>query len=92
MREFEIQFTTKTAGPTGHHEKIVTEVGGATWRMKRDPAIDWLKADPHTFYVKEGEQKIYLVVATHNDKSWLRTSRDWEQPNLLLNLPEFPKE
>lgn len=60
--------------------------------MKREAAIGWLAADPHTFYIKQGEQRIYLVVAIHNGQSWLRTDKDWAQPNPLLKLPDCPAE
>jgi hypothetical protein len=92
MREFEVQYATKAAGPSGHPEKAVSEIAGTTWRMKREAAIGWLEVDAHTFYVKQGEQRIYLVVATHNAQSWLRTDKDWAQTNLLLSLPDCPAE
>jgi hypothetical protein len=90
MREFEVLFAGKTAGPSGHPEKIVTEIGSHNWRLKREAAIGWLSADAHSFYIKQGDQKVYLVAATHNDQSWLRTSADWTQPNTLLELPDLP--
>ncbi len=92
MREFEVLYATKAAGPSGHPEKAVNEVAGATWKMKREAAIGWLTVDSHTFFIKQGDQKIYLIVATHNGQSWLRTDKDWAQPNLLLSLPECPAD
>jgi len=90
MREFEVHFANKAAGPSGHPEKVITEIGGESWRMKREAAIAWLAVDANTFYVKSGEQRIYLVVATHNGESWLRTNKDWAQTNTLLDLPNCP--
>lgn len=90
MREFEVQFASQAARPSGHPEKVVTEIGNPNWRMKREAALGWIKADANTFFVKVGEQKVYVVVAEHGGQSWLRTSADWTQPNELLNLPDFP--
>ncbi len=92
MREFEVLFTTKTSGPSGHPEKMVSEIGGPHWKLKRDSAIDWLQVDARTFYVKQGDRRVYLVVAAHNGQSWLRTHPDWSQPNTLLQLPDFPPD
>ncbi len=92
MREFEVLFATKTAGPSGHPEKAVSEIGGLHWRLNRDSAIGWLGVDERTFYVNQGGQRIYLVGATHNGQTWLRTSKDWTQPNALLQLPNFPAD
>ncbi len=92
MREFEVRFATKVDGPSGHPEKAISEIGGPHWRLKRDSAIGWLGVDDRTFYVKQAEHRVYLVAAIHNGQSWLRTSKDWSQPNDLLQLPDFPAD
>jgi len=92
MREFEVLFTTKASGPAGQPEKVVTEIGAQHWKLRKEAAIEWLKVDNHTFYVKAGEEKLYLVPASRNGQTWLRTSGNWDESNLLLNLPEFPPD
>lgn len=92
MREFEVHFTSKAAGPKGHPERIVIEIGGVIWRLNRESALGWLAADDHTFYIKVGDQKVYLVAAPHGEERWLRTSADFAQPNPLLALPDFPPD
>jgi len=90
MRQFEVLFVTKTGGPSGHPERVVAEIGGHNWRMKREAALAWIAADANTFFVKHGEQKLYVVAAAHNDQGWLRTNANWSESNELLNLPDFP--
>lgn len=91
MREFEVRYATKARGPAGHPEPIAIEIGADHWKLPRESALAWLEADNHTFYIIVDGQRRYLVSAIHNGQSWLRTDSDWNQPNLLLNLPDFPK-
>ena len=92
MREFEIHFVTQAPGPAGHSEKTVTEIGTQYWKMKCAAAIEWLKGDPHTFYIRIGERKVYLVAPLRDGQAWLRTSLKWSEPNRLLELPGFPAD
>lgn len=92
MREFQVHFTTKAPAPKGLTEQVVTEIGARNWKLQRESALEWLEVESHTFYVLIDERKIYVVAASWNDRLWLRTSRNWDEPNLLLNLPEFPPD
>jgi hypothetical protein len=68
--------------------------GGKRWHLPEDDIIIELKKPDTTrrwnFYVSVNGRTVWVIVATHNGRNYLRTEADDYAPNNLLNLPECP--
>jgi len=76
------------------HERIqnVGGVGanGVRWKYSEAEAIRDIKAGTYSFYVNVNNRVVWVVIATHNGREYLKTEADGYAPNNLLNLGECP--
>lgn len=85
---------TKRGGHHNPHERIQGIGGGASaltqwWRAEAD-AIMEVGRDPKAYFVSVGERSIWLTVANHLGRKYLKTQADGYSPDNLLALPECP--
>jgi hypothetical protein len=69
--------------------------GGKAWYLPESDIIAELKKPELTrkwsFYVSLAGRSVWVVVASHNGRDYLKTQPDGYAPNNLLNLPECPR-
>ena len=74
------------------HERIShiggTNSDGTQWKKTEDQIIAAIKSGNWKFYVDGGGKGIWLVVATHQGREYLKTEEDGVEPSSLLNLPD----
>ena len=79
------------------YERIVSigcaEVGtGLHKRFTEDEAINRIDSHADQFYVERPVgHRVWVVVAEHEGRKYLKTEADGEKPNNLLALPECPQ-
>jgi Protein of unknown function (DUF3892) len=74
------------------HERILY-IGGFTdrqWKITEDEAIAYINSGEWQFYVSVNGKSVWVVIATHNGREYLKTEPDGYAPNNLLALPECP--
>lgn len=74
------------------HERI-QNIGGYTnkaWKISEEAAVAYIKNDEWQFYVSVNGKSVWVVVATHNGREYLKTEADGYSPDNLLSLPECP--
>jgi predicted secreted protein len=72
------------------HERIIG-IGGAGWWRAEDDAIRDVERDPESYYVSVGGKTVWVIVATHNGRKYLKTTADGYAPDNLLSLRDCPK-
>ena len=78
---------TKRGNHYSAHERIQA-IGGSGWRDNEDVAIANVKRDPRSYCVSVGTHSVWVIVATHNGREYLKTQNDGYSPDNLLALPE----
>ena len=63
---------------------------GRPWKMSQPDAIAAISAGRERFWVSAGGASVWVIVAQHNGRSYLKTQNDGLQPDNLLSLPECP--
>ena len=89
----QVMCITKRGDHYDPHERIQGIGGnqaGVQWWRDEDSAINDVIKDPSSYYVNVNNQKVLVVVASHNGRKYLKTERDGYAPNNLLNLSECP--
>jgi hypothetical protein len=72
------------------HERI-WRVGGTSaggWILTEEQAIAGIESGTWQFVVSVGGTSVWVIVATHLGRKYLKTQNDGLQPNNLLSLPE----
>ena len=85
---------TKRGEHYNPHERIQGiggVVGGARWWRAEDDAIADVERDSSSYYVTVNGKTVWVVVAIHNGRKYLKTQADGYAPNNLLALPECPR-
>lgn len=76
------------------HERI-QGIGGIErairWWRSEDAAIADVERDGTSYYVSVKGRSVWVIVATHNGRKYLKTEADGYEPNNLLALPECPR-
>jgi hypothetical protein len=76
------------------HERI-QGIGGveaaARWWRSETEAISDVERDTRSYFVSVGGKSVWVVVATHNGRKYLKTEADGYAPNNLLSLPDCPR-
>ena len=75
------------------HERIQGIGGimnGARWYRAEEDAIRDVEADPTAYYTSVNGKSVWIVVAKHNGRKYLKTEPDGYSPDNLLALPECP--
>jgi Protein of unknown function (DUF3892) len=83
----------KRGGHYNPHERIQA-IGGVDgsmrWKDSEERAIANVKRDPTSYYVSVNGRSVWVVVAQHNGREYLKTEPDGYSPDNLLALPECP--
>jgi hypothetical protein len=84
---------TKRGNHYNPYERIQAVGGGfglGRWRRSEDDAIRDVQADPTAYYVAVNGYSVWVIVATHNGRTYLKTTPDGYSPDNLLSLSECP--
>lgn len=89
----EVKCINKT-NRTDPHERI-SHIGGINpsgtrWKLPLDQAISGIESGKWKFYTSVNGKSVWVVIATHNGRKYLKTEADGAQTNNLLSLPECP--
>ena len=76
--------------PTERIERVGgRNADGRWWNLLLDQAIAGAESGRWRFFVQQGGQKAYVVVAvSRSGRKYLKTEADGYEPNNLLSLPE----
>jgi hypothetical protein len=92
--QVQVSCITKRGDHYNPHERI-QGLGGIQgdkrWWLSEDDIIaelDKSAAARWNFYVSVGGKTVWVIVASHNGRRYLKTEADGYAPNNLLNLPE----
>ena len=89
----QIRCINKRGSHYDQHERIQAVggvEGGSRWKHTEEVAIANLKRDPRSYYVGVGGRTVWVVIAKHNGREYLKTQADGYVPDNLLSLPECP--
>lgn len=78
---------TKRGDHYDPHERI-QGIGGSGWWRAENDAIRDVEADSSAYFVSVGGRTVWVIVATHNGRKYLKTPPDDYRPDNLLSLPE----
>jgi hypothetical protein len=87
----QVMCITKRGGHYNAHERIQAiggVDGGRAWRRNEDDAIRDVEADPGAYHVHVGTHSVWVIVALHSGRKYLKTQPDGYSPDNLLALPE----
>lgn len=77
------------------HERIQAIGGqnadGSRWWLPEDTAIKAVEDRQWDFFVSVNGREVDVIVAVHEGRKYLKTTRDDYAPNNLLELPECPQ-
>ena len=88
-----VQCVNKTPRQDPHHR--IQNIGGVNpdgtrWKMSEDNAIAYMKAGRYSFWTTAQGKSVWVIIATHEGREYLKTEADGLHPNNLLALPECP--
>jgi gamma-glutamyl phosphate reductase len=66
----------------------ITHIGGTGWKHTETLAIANIEAKTHAYHLGIGSAKVMVIVASRNNRKYLKTANDGEDPNNLLALRE----
>jgi Protein of unknown function (DUF3892) len=75
------------------HERIESVGGmhaGKPWKLTETEAIAGIKEGKWKFYTSVNGRSVWVIIAIHNGREYLKTEADGYEPNNLLSLPECP--
>ena len=84
---------TKRGSHYNAHERIQGIGGvvqGLQWWRAEDDAIRDVESDRTAYYTSVGGRSVWVIVAVHNGRKYLKTETDYYSPDNLLALPECP--
>ncbi len=64
--------------------------GGVRWKDAENTAIANVKQDPQSYYTSVNGKSVWLILATHKGREYLKTQNDGYSPDNLLSLTECP--
>ena len=88
-----IQCINKLPNHQDRHRRIqaVGGMDGSTrWKHTEDQAIANVKRNATAYYVTEQGRSVWVKVAVHDGREYLKTQTDRFLPDNLLSLPECP--
>lgn len=63
---------------------------GARWYLPEDDAIAGIESGKWRFWTTANGKSVWVIVALHLGRKYLKTEADGLEPNNLLALPECP--
>lgn len=79
---------------TNPHERIQGVGGvnpdGKRWYLTEDQAIAGIEAGTWRFWTSGGGKSVWVIIATHMGRKYLKTEADGIKPDNLLALLECP--
>jgi hypothetical protein len=69
-------------------ESVGGEYLGSPWRLPDYMVIYYIKKGLESYFVGSGKKKLKVIVATYNNKEYLKAETDGYSPDSLLALPE----
>ena len=81
---------TKRGNHYNPHERIQA-IGGLNWSRSENDAIRDVEANSSAYYTSVGGRSVWVIVATHEGRKYLKTQADGYSPDNLLSLPECPR-
>jgi len=90
---FQIKCINKRGDHCNPHERIENVGGfdnGEAWKISESTAIQGIETGKWKFYVSVGSHSVWVIIATHNGRKYLKTEPDGNHPDNLLSLPECP--
>lgn len=92
MAAKQVQCINKRPREDAH--RSIRNIGGVAngrrWKLTEAEAIKKIEAGTSSFYVRQGNRRVEVVVAQRNGQKYLKTVADGIRPNNLLALPECP--
>ncbi|MBY0435933.1 MAG: DUF3892 domain-containing protein [Cyclobacteriaceae bacterium] len=91
-----ISCITKSSTGSEPHERI-TSIGGINylrddfnprWSLSVERAISGIESNELEFYIRKQSEVVKVIVAEWKGKKYLKTEKDDDQPDGLLELPE----
>ncbi len=84
----------KKTNRTDPHERIQGIGGvngdGTRWYLPETQAIADIENGKRKFWTSANGKSVWVIIATHNGRKYLKTESDSIHPNNLLALPECP--
>jgi hypothetical protein len=87
MAQLQVTCIRKRGDHYDAHERI-QGIGGSGWYKSEDQAIADIESGANSYYVSVGGRSVFVIVATHNGRKYLKTEADGYSPDNLLALPE----
>lgn len=87
MAQLEVTCITKRPSHYDPHERIQA-LGGVGWHKSEAEVIADIEAGRNSYYVSRNGRTVWVVVALHNGRKYLKTEPDGYSPDNLLALPE----
>ncbi len=76
------------------HERIEgiggVTAGGSRWYLTEDDAIAAIESDRIQFWTTANGKSVWVIIAVHLGRKYLKTQADGLEPNNLLALPPCP--
>jgi len=75
------------------HERIESVGGthaGKRWKLTETQAIAGIREGKWKFYTSVNGRSVWVIIAIHKGREYLKTEADGYEPNNLLSLPECP--
>jgi Protein of unknown function (DUF3892) len=89
----QVMCINKRGGHYSAHERIQA-IGGvlnnARWKDAEDTAIKNVERDKTSYYTSVNGKNVWIIVAVHSGRKYLKTENDGYAPDNLLSLPECP--
>ncbi|TMJ49491.1 MAG: DUF3892 domain-containing protein [Alphaproteobacteria bacterium] len=87
MAPRQITCITKLPNHEDRHRRIQA-VGGTGFKDSEETAIANVRRDPQYYYVSEQGKSVWVKIAKHDGRDYLKTETDHFLPDNLLSLPE----
>jgi hypothetical protein len=75
------------------HERIQAIGGiasGVRWQDKEEAAIANVKRDPQSYYTSAGGHSVWIVIAKHNGREYLKTKLTGMRPTICYRCVSAP--
>lgn len=87
MAARQITCITKLPNHEDRHRRIQA-VGGTGFKDSEETAIANVRRDSQYYYVSEQGKSVWVKIARHDGRDYLKTETDHFLPDNLLSLPE----